>query len=406
MARVFSLPTVFRQVPNCLLEAFFERLGVRLPGVDWPSLGERDVQPILRGLQGLSNAEMVPVESELRTVFEMACDAGINALVETAAGLGDHGLVQRAPPEQTAYGRAMWVWLHHPAYFAQAGLLFQVGQLAWWRKRNDLPARPPRKSETDLDRLRGAVSRLLVAEQGRGRLCSVELLERGSTTYYFLYPDDFVQSVQAHDDDGRLAPRTVRRTFHVVFAFDSEAGTLELFAKVPAPLKPKLEDVFARTVLDTELDEWQTPATFALNHLRQRTTTLPVDPADAVTVVIRRLRFLVPGSKRQMELEADPELGPRDIYAMMDECLDRNQLRIEDLRVKSTTLSFTFAELGDRKAGSVSVDVGYPNSCNLRNQRPERVEIIQKYLVAWGIDVRPGRSRTPSSGLHGAAAVA
>ncbi len=80
----------------------------------------------------------------------------------------------------------MWVWLNHPEYFAQAGLLFQFGHLNWWRKRNDLPARPPCTADADLEELRTGVSRLLVAEQGRGRLCSVELLQRGSMTYFFL----------------------------------------------------------------------------------------------------------------------------------------------------------------------------------------------------------------------------
>lgn len=406
MARVFSLPTVLRQVPKPLLGRFFAGLGVAFPGLDWATLGERDVQSMLTVLNGLPNAEMVPVENELRTVFEMACDAGLNALIETAAALGDHDLAGRMPQDQTAYGRAMWTWLEHRDYFIQAGLMFQVDQLSWWRKRNDLPTRPPKASPEDRDGLRREISHLLLTEQGRGRLCSVEVLERGPTTYFFAYPDDFVQSVQEHDAEGRLAPRAVRRTFSIVFAYGRDEGTLELFAKVPGKLKPRLEELFARHVLDAELGAWQPPAAFALNHLRLRSTSLPVDPADAVTVWVKRLRFEVPGSKRRIELEADPEGGPRDIHAMIAEYFDRDALRVEDLRVKSATLVFTFAELGDRKPGTATVDIGHPSSCNLRHQRPERVEVIQKYLKQWGIDVRPGDSRPAAPRRHGAAAVA
>jgi hypothetical protein len=218
MARVFSLPTVLRQVPKPLLGRFFEKLEVPFPDVDWATLGERDVQPILGVLHGLTGSAVLPVENELRTVYEMACDGGINALIETAAALGDHTLAERMPQDQTAYGRAMWVWLHHADYFAQAGLLFQVEHLAWWRKRNDLPRASPRTKPDDLDVLKRGISQLLLTEQGRGRLCSVEVLERGRTVYFFVYPDDFVQSVQAHDDEGKLAPRAFRRTFHIVFA--------------------------------------------------------------------------------------------------------------------------------------------------------------------------------------------
>lgn len=406
MGRVFSLPTVLRQVPKTLLGRFFEKLQIPFNGVDWKTLGERDVQPILDVLHGLSNARMVPVESELRTVYEMACDAGINALVETAGALGDHTLVSRMPEGLTAYGRAMWVWLEHPEYFAQAGLLFQVDQLAWWRKRNDLPRKRPDTSQAALDTLKREISHLLLTGQGRGRLCSVEVLERGAVVYYFAYPDDFVQCVQEHDAEGKLAPRSIRRTFHIVFAYGHEDGTLELFAKVPGKLKPKLEELFAEHVLATRLLKWEPAAAFALNHLRLKATSLPVDPKDAVTVSIRRLRLEIIGTKRRIELEADPEKGPQDIYAMMDDCLNREKLRIQDLKVKSATLVFEFRELGDRKAGTSSIDVTFPSSCNLRNQRPERVEIIQKYLLQWGIDVRPNDAPPAAPPRHGTAAVA
>jgi hypothetical protein len=115
------------RLSKTLLGRFFEKLGIRFEDVDWNGLSERDIQPILGVLHGLSNAQMVPIESELRTVYEMACDPGINALVETASAFGDHTLVSRMPEGQTAYGQSMWVWLEHPEYFAQAGLVFRRG---------------------------------------------------------------------------------------------------------------------------------------------------------------------------------------------------------------------------------------------------------------------------------------
>lgn len=406
MSRVFNLPTVLRQVPNRLLRQFFAKQQVALPGVYWNELRERDIQPILEALQAINPASLLVVEAELRSVFEMGCEGGVQALQESAAALGDHDLIERLPAEDTAYGQAMWVWLNHPDYFARATLLYQVDQLTWWRKRNDLPSSSARRDSATLEQLRHNVSRLLLREQGRGRLCSVEVLERGETVYYFLYPDDFVQSLQVHDEEGQLAPRSIRRTFHIVFAYRSSAGSLELFAKVPAPLKPKLEEVFARTVLELDLEAWQSPPAFILQHLLFRATQLPVDPRDAVSVAIRRMQFDIVGTKRRIELETDPQGGPRDVYVMIEEYLDRDRISLEDLRVRSVTFLFTFAEQGDRKPGMVSVDVGVPNSCNLRNQRPERVELIQKYLISWGIDVRPGGSSTTPSGRCRATAVA
>ncbi|CAN5469028.1 hypothetical protein BH11PLA2_BH11PLA2_21030 [soil metagenome] len=394
MARVFSLPTVLRQVPKALLGQFFEKLDVSFPEVEWGSLGERNIQPILTVLYELPNSQLVPVERELRTVYEIACETGINALVETAVSLGESGLAERMPPDQTHYGQAMWVWLHHRDYFPHAELVVQIENLSWWRKRNDLPCKDKGWQPCDPEPFRAAISKLLLTEQGRGRLCSADVLLRDGVHYFFLYPDDFVQSVTEHDDQGKLSPRAIRRTFNIVLAYRAVDGELELFAKVPGKLKPRIEEIFAKEILGKDLGAWEPPAAYHLNHLRLRTTPLVVDPGDAVTVSVRRLKFKIVGTKRIIELEADPDLGPRDIFDMIDECLNREKLKLADLRVASARLVFEFLELGDRKPGTISVDIGHPSSCNLRGHRPERVEIIRKYLVRWGIDARTHHAST------------
>ncbi len=298
------------------------------------------------------------------------------------------------------------MWLEHPEYFANAGLVWQVEQLSWWRKRNDLPCQQPDTSASTLERLAKEISHLLLTSQGRGRLCSVEVLTRGATAYFFVYPDDFVQSVQEHDDEGQLAPRTIRRTFSIVFAYDSESGTLELFAKMPGKLKTKLEELFALHVLGHELTAWQPPAAFAVNQLRHESTTLPVDQQDAISVMVSRLVLGVIGSDQRLTLDADPKHGPRDIYDMIENFINPENLRVQDVVVKSATLLFEFHKLGDRKPGTARVVVTPPNTCNLRNLRPERVELIQKYLVRWGIDVRPHNTRPLAGTRSGAVAVA
>jgi hypothetical protein len=406
MGRVFSLPTVLRQVPKTLLGRFFAKMKIPFEGMDWETHRERDIEPLLGVLNALPNAEMVPVESELHAIHDLSCETGINALIETAAAFGDHDLAERLPEGLSAYGKAMWVWLEHPEYFANAGLVAQVEQLAWWRKRNDLPCQQPDTSASTLEQLKKEISHLLLTTQGRGRLCSVEVLTRGTTVYFFVYPDDFVQSVQEHDAEGQLAPRTIRRTFSIVFAYDSEAGTLELFAKMSAKLKTKLEELFARCVLDHELTAWQPPAAFTLNHLRHHSTALPVEPQDGISVMVGRLVLGVVGSKQRLTLDADPKHGPQDVYDMIENFLNMKNLRLQTVQVQSVTLVFEFHTLGDRKPGKARITVSYPSGCNLRNQRPERVELIQKYLVQWGIDVRPNDTRSVARTQSGTSAVA
>jgi hypothetical protein len=86
-------------------------------------------------------------------------------------------------------------------------------------------------------------------------------------------------------------------------------------------------------------------------------------------------------------LEADPELGPHDIYDMIESDLNRRRITKLSVNVTQVTLAFEFEPVDGRKPGSMSFDVSYPDSCSLRNQRPERLEMALKYLKRWNIDV-------------------
>lgn len=122
------------------------------------------------------------------------------------------------------------------------------------------------------------------------------------TDYFFAHPDDFVQNVTAHVDDGRLAPRAYRRTFAIVFAFHSGDGTLELFARVPAKLKPRIEEIFARTMVGVEIEDWN-PDSYDLDRLKNRSFALATDPENCIRARVRRLRLSFKNSHRRLPLE-------------------------------------------------------------------------------------------------------
>src|SRR5262249_30513469 len=155
----------------------------------------------------------------LHNVFDLACDTGISALIEAVGCCGVENPAADLPGEGTLYHKAVWAWLNRPEAFERAVLIHQVEQLAWWRKRDSLPAKQPDTSAGALHQLGDELSRLLLEEQGRGKRCTVETFSRGTTDYLFAHPDDYVQNVTAHDDDGALAPRTFRRTFLLAFAY-------------------------------------------------------------------------------------------------------------------------------------------------------------------------------------------
>jgi len=212
VSRQFSIPTVLRMVPNRLLERFFHRLGHDDGEIPWGDLKERETQPVVQWLSQLPSREQNRIEGELRSVFDLACESGWNALVEGAIRCGDLKLAEDVPEPLNFYGRAMWARLERAEAFDKALLIHQLEHLSWWRRRNDLPRKHPDTSREALENLENEISGLLTIEQGRGRYCTVETFERQGSWYFFAHPDDFAQSAVAHDDEGRLAPFTQERT--------------------------------------------------------------------------------------------------------------------------------------------------------------------------------------------------
>jgi len=207
-----------------------------------------------------------------------------------------------------------------------------------------------------------------------------------------------VQNVAVHDDDGQLAPRTFRPTFGIVFAFRRDEGSLELCAKVPARLKRRLEEIFADTVLGADLGPWNPDAAYELDHLKYRTFRLETDPDDRLRVSIRRMRLSLKQNRRRIWVEVDVDDPVDDIHTALEECLDEEHVPLSQVYVTQVTFCFEFLPLDGRAPGRMQFDVGYPNSCNLRSDRPERVELGQKYLKRWNID----RGRTAELALAAA----
>lgn len=385
MSRQFSIPTVLRMVPSDLLAQIFTRLGVTGTDFSWEEINHQNVEPALQAIHQLQAPVRDHVETELRNVHELACDSGMDALIEAAVTCGDN-LVQQWP-EGSFYHRAAWACLNRPNVVEWALRIHQVKHLSWWRKRRDLPRRPPSTSKDTLMELQEQIGALLQVREGRGGACTAETFSRNDgTQYFFVYPDDFVQNVTTHNEQGILVPQTIRRTFDVAFACNWQEGSLEIYAKVQRPLKIELEELFVQIVFDHVLDLWRSDAVYVLDGLLRRDFPLVTDPADGLRVSVRQLRLGVLKTSEQITLRASSRRPERDVYDMVEEYIDSNQLPLTEVCCTLVTFRFEMLEMPGRKAGSFSVDVASPCSSSLRNLRPDRIALARKYLIQWGID--------------------
>jgi len=384
MTRSFSIPTVLRMVPNRLLQEFFVKLGHADFDPHWRELREREIDPILDYLSELPRGRMDEFESGLRNVSDLASESGFNAMLEAGPLCGVTSLGSLVPEDLGPWGRAMWVWLHHRAVFEKALMIDRVEHMPSWRKRNDVPRIDPDTSPDAIAKLERDISTLLQS-QGRGRDCTVEVMQRGGVTYVLAHPDDCLRNFLAHDEDGKLSPASFRQTLHVVFAYDREEGSLETFAKFTKPIKEQLEVIFADAILHWELGKYDPEAAYELDQLKDPSFDLTPDPGDQLRISIRKMRLSATNSGRRLLVEVGDD--PRDdIHRAIEECINLEGVPLSEWHVTQVTFCFEFLPLDGRVPGRLSFDVGFPRSCNLRNARPERVELIQKYLKRWRID--------------------
>jgi hypothetical protein len=268
-------------VPNCLLKAFFERLGYDDAEFPWDRLGEREVSPMIKWIGLLPRRGQNAIDSHLRQVFDLACHSGMEALFEAAAMCGDLNMASDMPRDVGLYAKAMWAWL---------------------------------------------------------------------------------------------------------FAYRRDEGSLELFGKVPAHLKRQLEEIFADTVLGVQLGPWDPNACYELDHLKDRSFHLETDPEDQVRARIRRMCLTLKNSGRRIWVEVDVNDPFDNIHRALEECLNKEHVPLSDVMVTRVTFCFDFLPLDGRVPGRVQFDVGRPNTCTLRSERADRVELIAKYLRLWRID--------------------
>jgi hypothetical protein len=224
MSRQFTIPTILRMLPNKLLERLFAERGYIQLRWNWKGLKERDVEKLQYAINMQPAESKALIESDLRELFELACDSGMTSILEAALQCGLPDFADRMP-EEGFYYRSIWTRLEYPAVFERALRLHNMQTISWWRKRNDLPKKKVVVDEIMLSRLSSEISELLHRVQGRGTPCTVEACEGpNNILYFYAHPNDYARQATTHDEDLRLMSITLRTTFSVVFWYWQHQG--------------------------------------------------------------------------------------------------------------------------------------------------------------------------------------
>lgn len=371
-----------RQAEPGLLRKYFASKGA-LTELDWAAMeaSEIDVEAVFSAWQALPEKSQQEIEQDFRDIHELATADGIRTIIEEGQ-VHDVDLAAELEPCAGFLNKALHVFLNHRRIFEVSGYFDHADNLNGrsWRTRKDMPKKRPDVSQESLAQLAAAIKSYFQENQGRGENCEVDTYFRGRRrNYFFAYPQDYVDTFIGYDADGKLKRRPHNPAFEIVFIYDAEEGTLDLYAPGDKTVKQDLQKLFTRTVLHEDLgEENAAAAAFQLNGLKQRAFGFRTDPEDGITDVrVREMRLSLVGSPhRRITLDAGAKGAKEDIHELIESSLDKQQLPLSMVEVTSAVIQMQFANTTGRgrPQRTLTFRVSHPDSCNLKADRPEHLK--------------------------------
>jgi hypothetical protein len=391
------------KVPNKLLKEYFARHG-GLPEVDFDKLAENDMEPVFVAMQKLAPETQTQIEAVFPEINELACQAGIRAILEEAAirpflhqigakatqddaGAGKVDWASQFAGMKNHYERAFWTFLNDKGVFDVASDLMEMDRVGSWQKwpvGKGLTPAVDEEVQPFTEEIRG-----FFRPQGRGRRCHVDnyLRQNPERHCYFVYPADYPSTEPGYSKAGEFGEQDRRPAIEMIFVYRPETGMLETSASGKGEDVEALLDIFCRTILGlSKLPPRPGEPAFDLSGLKKRDFPHPTEPQDAIELVcVKRLRLDLPGSGgRRIILEASASKAkPGAVYDLLDIALNKETIPVDTLFLSQVKFQFVFAARDGKREKRLTFEVSHPNRCTLKDDPYD--QIAKKYLKLWKI---------------------
>ena len=370
MARHFSIPSFFRQVPNALLGRYFAQQGL-MGDLDFASVSETKPEAIFEAWLQLPETERNRIDAEFRVIFDLSCEKGFKAILDEAESHfhgDDHSrFVDHLADLPNHYHRAMVTFLDYDQLWNGAVQFCHADSLRYWRKRKNMGHAPAAVDRTSVRALASSISGYFRRQEGRGNHCVVETHKRGDRDYFFAYPEDYSQQ-SVEWVEGEFGRRPHNPAFEVVFIYSQSEGSLDLYYRGPRPVAEPLQQFFSQDILKlAELPaDPKDERVYDLNPLMQKSFEFAYDVGSGVqSVTVRKLRL----SSRvnlgdRITLEADSTENPKAVYELMAR-IDKSE-PLDLYYVTQAELVALIDREPGKKPKAVTFRITYPNSCSLK----------------------------------------
>lgn len=391
MSRHFSPKRFFRDVPGEFLERYFKEKS-RLVDFDFSKMNESGIGALNVQLDALPEDQRNEIDQDFSEINSLACEGGIQAILDDAEFWGEESaLLEGMAASKSFHERAFWIFLEHRKYWGVANAFFHADSIhtRFWRKRINLPKSPANVGLENIELLEKNLVKFFHDKEGRGNNCKVDCYKRGKLDYFFAYPEDYPQNRMVWKQR-ELKRQAETPAFEIIYIFDPEEGTLEVYLDGSRKIVPELQTIFSGAILDFELtgDE-QDNRVYELNKLKMPEGGFQYSPESGITcVAVKKLRLKMVSTNQRITLEADPSQNSQVVYEMLDKL--KKSYPIDSLVVTQVGIIVTFAASANRsKPKTRTFDISWPNSCSLKHDGNDKV--IRQMLVDSGLEPkRPG----------------
>jgi hypothetical protein len=125
MAGQYSHRQFFRQVPNALLQRYSKHKGISF-NVDFNTVKESDSDTLFNALIALEDNEQTIVEADFKAINALACEAGIQALVDESAYFNDEAFVAEIAAIEGFHAKALWAFIEKANYWHCAAMFLHA----------------------------------------------------------------------------------------------------------------------------------------------------------------------------------------------------------------------------------------------------------------------------------------
>ncbi|MCK4608319.1 MAG: hypothetical protein KAT71_02450 [Gammaproteobacteria bacterium] len=382
MSKQYSPKRFFRKAPNKLLQQYFNNKEV-LTDIDFSTLTETKVDPIYDAWLKLPEDIRNKIEQDFQEIDELATEGGTKAILDEANHHGEN-LAEQFSSLDGFYGHALWTFLERQQYWNGA-VAFNYADnisISFWRKRKNIFCDEVKITATSIKMLEHGISSYFHPKQGRGKNCKVEHYKRNNIDYFFAYPEDYAQAIIEWENNS-FKRRSQHPAFEIIFVYEKEAGTLDVFLSNDRKLAQNMQEIFANTILQTSLgDAEKDSQVYQLNPILSRDFQFIYDTESNIdNVAVKKFYLKILGTNERISLEAEPKQNRLAVYDLLDKVtktIPLPQIVLTRVEIK--------AVFSSKKPNTNTFTVSYPNSCSLKQNG--RDLILRKMLKESNIEPR------------------